>query len=302
MLIFHNRWAPSISYGWFFLFFLIPFLFVLKVSLGISVFSVPPFTNLISWLAPPGSSSKTVFQLHLNFQNYITLFTDPIYIRAFLSSLHLAFLSTFFCLIFGGFLAYNIWQAPARLRISLLIFLMIPFWTSFLIRIYALMGLLSPKGIINTVLLKLHFIEHPISFLDTTFSVLLGMVYCYVPFMTLSIYSALEKIQPEWMEAAMDLGSSPFKTFLKVVVPLAKQGIFVGCALVFIPSFGEFVIPELLGGPKNFTLGRLIWDTFFHLRDWPLACAVASVLLIPFLLVMLGKYGIDRLKRQKRLS
>ena len=214
-----------------------------------------------------------------------------------MSSLNLALWSTLFSLLLGYPMAYAISLASKGRQLILLLLIMVPFWTSFLIRVYAWMGILSPTGVINNLLLSLHLIKEPLSLLHTPTAVLIGMVYCYLPFMVLPLYAALEKFDRTLLEAAQDLGAHPIKAFFKVTLPLTQSGILIGCLLVFIPAVGEFVIPALLGGNDTVMMGKVLWDEFFYNRDWTMASMLAIVLLV---VLMVPVYLIQRLGREEQ--
>jgi putrescine transport system permease protein len=263
-------------YAWLILFFLVPFFYLISVSLSDRVNGVPPLKPLLHVLAPGE------VHLHLNFNYYIQLFSELFYVKGFLSSLVLASMTTFLCLILGYAMAYGILKLPRRLRPLGLMLIMVPFSTSFLIRIYAWIILLNQEGMINTWMITMGVIHEPLSLLYNNASVLIGLVYCYVPFMILPIYTILEKIDQSYLEAAADLGASPLRRFYQITLPLSRPGIIAGCILVFIPVTGEFVIPELLGGPDTLMIGRILWLEFFNNRNWPLAAALAVVMLVIF--------------------
>ncbi len=276
----------ALPYVWLSLFFVIPFIYLAKISFAESILSVPPISHLVEFSAPGKIS------IALNFSNYIRLFTESFYLSGFFTSLIFAGLTTFFCLVIGYAMAYSLIQLPQDKRTLGLLLIMIPFVTSFLIRVYAWITLLSQEGIINTWLIKFGFISSPLPLLYNDFSVLVGLVYCYLPFMILPIYSVLEKLEPVLLEAAADLGATPFRRFIHIVLPLSKPGILAGCILVFVPVTGEFVIPEILGGPDNLMIGRILWMEFFNNRDWPLAAGLAVMLLMLFVIpiMLLQKY------------
>ncbi|MCX7338674.1 MAG: ABC transporter permease subunit [Alphaproteobacteria bacterium] len=266
-----------LPYVWLFLFFFIPFLLIFKISFSQVIVSMPPFGPVVEWLG------DQVLHVHLNLKNYSVLFTDPFYGAAFVSSVGIASASTVCCLILGYMMAYGISRANERLRPILLLFVVLPFWTSFLIRVYAWLSLLSSQGIVNSLLMWLGVIDQPLVLLDNSYAVCAGIVYCYLPFMILPIYAALEKIDSSYIEAAFDLGCTPWRAFWSITVPLSKKGVLAGCVLVFIPTIGEFVIPEILGGPDTVTIGRVLWWEFFNNRDWPLACALAVTMVLLFI-------------------
>jgi putrescine transport system permease protein len=260
---------------WLALFFLIPFLIVLKISFADTRLSVPPYTPMLEF-APDG----TLHFARLNVQNYLFIFKESLYFEAFLSSLKVASVSTIFCLLIGYPMAYGIARADASWRNTLLLLVILPFWTSFLVRVYAWIGLLRNNGLINNVLMGLGVIDEPIVMMQTDFAMYIGIVYSYLPFMILPLYSNLEKHDNTLLEAAVDLGATPFKAFLKVTLPLSIPGVVAGSMLVFIPAVGEFVIPRLLGGTDSLMIGRVLWDEFFLNRNWPMASAVAITLLL----------------------
>lgn len=268
----------GIPYLWLVLFFLVPIFIISQISLSESILSVPPYKKLWEWL-PPFS-----LKIQLHFENYKILFEDSLYQYAFLQSLKLASISTLLCLFLGYPMAYTIARANEKSQTFLLFLVLLPFWTSFLLRVYAWIGLLSREGLINSFLLKIGFIHSPLSLIGNEFSVCLGMVYCYLPFMLLPLYSTLSKFDLSLLEAAADLGCTPFKAFLKITLPLSKGGVIAGCILVFVPCVGEFVIPELLGSSESFVLGKVIWTEFFNNRDWPMATSV-SILMVLFMVL-----------------
>lgn len=260
-------------YLWLFLFFCVPSVLLFKISLSSAVWSQPPFSQMFTWGEP-------VLTMRLDVSAYQTLFTDPFYVKACLSSLGIAFLATIGCVLVGYPIAYAIRRSPPRMRLLLLMLVMLPFFISFLVRVYAWMTLLGPNGWIGNFLSWLGM--PPYRLLDNAFAVVLGMVYCYLPFMVLPIYATLDQIDESYFEAAYDLGSRPWHTFWYITVPLSRSGIISGCLLVMIPAVGEFVIPELLGGPDTFTIGRTVWSEFFTNRHWPLACAIATLMIVIF--------------------
>ncbi|MEJ8570160.1 ABC transporter permease subunit [Microbaculum marinum] len=264
----------GIPYLWLLLFFLVPFLIILKISFALSLIARPPYTPLWEW----GSDGSLMIELH--FLNYRYLIEDALYIVGYLNSLKIAAISTVLCLIIGYPMAYGIARSSPATRNLLLLLVILPFWTSFLLRIYAWMGLLNKQGVINNVLVGLGILDQPITMMNTEFAVYVGIVYSYVPFMILPIYVNLEKMDMSLVEAAMDLGSRPFRVFRDVTLPLSLPGIVAGSLLVFIPATGEYVIPALLGSPSNPMIGRVLFDEFYTNRDWPVASAVAIVLLM----------------------
>lgn len=274
-----ERWLViAAPYLWLGIFSLIPFLLIIKISLAESVMAIPPFKPIFQW------SSDQILQLRLNLAAYSALISDPFYATAFFGSLKVALISTTVCLIIGYPMAYGIVQSSARWRPILLLLIVLPFFTSFLIRVYAWIGLLSTEGIINTLLKALGIIQSPLPLLYNSFAVTIGIVYCYLPFMILPIYSVMNKIDPAYLEAAYDLGCRPWRAFLRITVPLSLPGIIAGSILVFVPAVGEFVIPELLGAPDTVMIGRVLWSEFFNNQNWPLACSLALLTLIIFVI------------------
>lgn len=259
---------------WVTIFFVLPFFIVLKISFSEAKLSIPPFTETFNWV------QDASMHLYFYFGNYIKLIRDSYYREAFLNSILLASSATLFCLLIGYMIAYGISKMPNRVKPVLLLLVSLSFWTSFLIRIYAWINLFSAYGVVNSILLKMGIVSAPVQFLGNYCALCVGMVFCYLPFMIFPIYSVLEKLEISYLEAAFDLGSSPWRTFWRITVPLSKNGITAGCLLVFAASVGEFVIPELLGGPDSITVGRILWLEFFNNIDWPMACAMSIVMLI----------------------
>jgi putrescine transport system permease protein len=269
-----KRFGVGLPYLWLAIFFLLPFLIVLKISLSEPVLGQPPYMPLTSWL------DDATLQLRLNLGNFALVGEDPLYLDAFLNSLKIAFASTVMCLLLGYPMAYTIATATERWRHILLMMIILPFWTSFLIRVYAWIGILKPQGILNDLLLSLGLIAKPLAILHTPVAVYIGIVYSYLPFMVLPLYANLARLDLTLLEAAADLGARPMKSFLRITLPLSMPGIIAGSMLVFIPAVGEFVIPDLLGGPDSLMVGKLMWTEFFSNKDWPLASALALVMLI----------------------
>ncbi|WP_354623145.1 ABC transporter permease subunit [Psychromonas sp. MME2] len=262
----------GIPYMWLLLFFAIPFTIVLKISFSSAAIAIPPYEPIYSYV-------DETFQILLNLGNYLLLLDDAMYYQSYLNSLQMAFFSTLGCILIGYPMAYAIARAPASNQGVLLLLVMLPSWTSFLIRVYAWMGLLSNNGIINNFLMWLGIISEPIAMLNTNFAVYVGIIYTYLPFMVLPLYSTLVKLDMSLLEAAADLGSRNINSFWKITLPLSKSGVIAGSMLVFIPVVGEFVIPELLGGPDTLMIGKVLWKEFFNNRDWPVASALAIVML-----------------------
>ena len=268
----------AVPYIWLLALFLIPFLIVLKISLSDAALAIPPYTPQLDF-AGGWDAVKTFFS-DLDFENFEFLTTDDLYWKAYLSSLKIALISTGFTLLIGYPIAYSMARAAPEWRPTLLMLVVLPFWTSFLIRVYAWMGILSNEGLLNQFLLWSGLISEPLTILNTNAAVYIGIVYTYLPFMILPIYSALEKMDDSLLEAAEDLGCSRTSAFWLVTIPLSKTGIIAGCFLVFIPTLGEFVIPSLLGGSQTLMIGKVLWEEFFNNRDWPVASAVAIILLL----------------------
>ncbi|PJE78819.1 Putrescine transport system permease protein PotH [invertebrate metagenome] len=268
-----RRLVIGVPYFWLLLFFLIPFAIVLKISFSTADIAIPPYTAMFKYM-------DETLSINLNLGNYLYLTEDPLYLSAYLESIKLAGFATLFCLLLGYPMAYAISQASKRIQPILLLLVLLPSWTSFLIRIYAWMGILKNNGLLNNCLLWLGVIDHPLHILNTDTAVYIGIVYAYLPFMILPIYSNLSKLDFSLLEASADLGAKPWQTFLSVTLPLSKSGIIAGAMLVFIPAIGEYVIPELLGGPDSLMIGKILWQEFFNNRDWPLASALACIMLL----------------------
>ncbi|OXS14284.1 putrescine ABC transporter permease PotH [Zobellella denitrificans] len=277
----------ALPYTWLLLFFLIPFLIVFKISLSEAALAIPPYGEVVKF-------ANEQLQIVLNFGNYLFLLTDSLYLQSYLQSLRVATISTLLCLLIGFPLAWAIVHSRPSTRNVLLMLVILPSWTSFLIRVYAWMGILSNNGFLNNLLLWLGAIEAPLQILNTNTAVYIGIVYAYLPFMVLPLYTALMRLDYSLVEAAADLGARPWKTLATVIVPLTKGGIIAGSMLVFIPAVGEFVIPELLGGPDTLLIGRVLWQEFFNNRDWPIAAAVASVMLLLLMAPIMWFYRIQR--------
>ncbi len=268
-----NRLTIGIPYLWLIIFFLVPFMIVFKISLSETAIQMPPYN-------PVFDGTNTAEKLKsLSFSNYIWLTEDPLYYRAYLSSIFIAGVSTFLTLLVAYPLAYGMARAPLTLRPTLLMLVILPFWTSFLIRVYAWIGILKPEGLMNQLLMSIGVIDTPLQIMNTNTAIFIGIVYSYLPFMVLPIYSALEKMDYSLIEAAQDLGCPPTSAFWKVTFPLSLPGVIAGCFLVFIPATGEFVIPDLLGGSSTLMIGKTLWNEFFSNRDWPVSSAVAVILL-----------------------
>ncbi|MBC3299868.1 putrescine transport system permease protein [Pseudomonas cedrina] len=271
----------GIPFLWLFLFFALPFFIVLKISFAEADVAIPPYTEIYTYV-------EQKLQLVLNLANYQLLAGDDLYISAYLGSLKMAFFSTLLCLLIGYPMAYAIATARKEMQTVLVLLIMMPTWTAILIRVYAWMGILSNNGLLNGFLMSMGLINEPLQILNTNIAVYIGVVYSYLPFMILPLYANLVKHDQSLLEAASDLGSSTFNSFWKITVPLSKNGIIAGCMLVFIPVVGEFVIPELLGGPETLMIGKVLWQEFFNNRDWPVASALAvvmlAILIVPIIL------------------
>ena len=271
----------GVPFFWLFLFFLLPFFIVLKISFAEADVAIPPYTEIYSW-------ADNQLSILLNLGNYVLLGEDELYISAYLGSLKMAFISTLLCLLLGYPMAYAIARASKEAQTVLLLLIMMPTWTAILIRVYAWMGILSNNGLLNGFLQGIGLIDQPLQILNTNLAVYIGIVYSYLPFMILPLYANLVKHDMSLLEAASDLGSSNINNFWKITVPLSKNGIIAGSMLVFIPAVGEFVIPELLGGPETLMIGKVLWQEFFNNRDWPVASALAvvmlAILIVPIIL------------------
>jgi putrescine transport system permease protein len=273
------RWlVVLIPYIWLLILFLIPFAIVLKISLSQTAVAQPPYTPVIDLAAGWQGILDAVREFSVD--NYVWLTEDALYIRAYLSSLEIAAVSTILILLVGYPIAYGMARAPRAWQPTLVMLVILPFWTSFLIRVYAWIGILKKEGLLNQFLLSTGLIGEPLTILNTNWAVYIGIVYSYLPFMVLPLYAALERMDRTLLEAASDLGCPPAKAFWKITFPLSIPGVIAGCFLVFIPVTGEFVIPDLLGGSDTLMIGKTLWSEFFNNRDWPLASAVAVILLL----------------------
>lgn len=268
----------AVPYLWLLALFLVPFLIVFKISLSDVALSIPPYTPTLE-LSEGWAGIKDFFS-QLDFENFEFLATDDLYWKSYLSSVQIALISTFFCLLIGFPIAYGMANAPREWQPTLMLLVILPFWTSFLIRVYSLIGILSQEGMLNQFLMWIGVINDPLTILNTNMAVYIGIVYTYCPFMILPIYATLTKLDGSLLEAAEDLGCSRTEAFWRITVPLSKAGIIAGCFLVFIPALGEFVIPSLLGGSDTLMIGKVLYEEFFANRDWPVAGAVAVILLL----------------------
>ncbi len=273
-----RRLVIAIPYLWLLALFLVPFAIVIKISLSDVVMARPPYTPAFDWAG--GIDAILVALSELDLENYLWILEDDLYWKSYLSSMRIAGLSTLLSLLVAFPLAYGMARAPRRYRTTLVMLLILPFWTSFLIRVYAWIGILKKEGLLNFLLTGLGVIEDPLIIHNTNVAVYIGIVYSYLPFMALPIYASLERLDSDLLEAAADLGATPIRAFWQITLPLAMPGVIAGCFLVFIPAVGEFVIPDLLGGSETLMIGKTLWVEFFSNRDWPVASAVAVLLLL----------------------
>lgn len=273
----------AVPWFWLALFFVLPFLFVLKISLSEPQLMQPPYQD---WIREIEDGLMTIT---INFGNYFMLLEDELYRDALWGSFVVASISTLVCILIGYPMAYAISLAPKHLRVPLLMLVILPFWTSFLLRVYAWIGILKENGLLNQVLMSLGVINEPLQILHTNIAVYIGVVYTYLPFFILPLYATLIRLDNTLLEAAADLGARPLKQFWSITLPQSIPGIVAGSMLVFLPVMGEFVIPDLLGGPDTLMIGKLMWTEFFNNKDWPLASSLAAVLLvvliIPFVIM-----------------
>lgn len=292
----HPRWGViAVPYLWMLVFFAIPFLIVLKISFSTQAVSIPPYTPIMEIV-------DEAVTLKLNLSHYLELAGNAKYVQAYLSSLKIAAISTALCLLIGYPMAYVIARLPATTRNTALMLVVLPSWISFLIRVYAWIGILQTNGLLNKALLGLGFIDTPLRIMNTPLAAYIGIVYAYLPFMILPLYANLVKLDLRLLEAAYDLGARPWKTFLTVTLPLSKAGIIAGCMLVMIPAVGEFVIPELLGGPGTLMIGRQLWSEFFSAGNWPMASAVAITMLLLLLVPIVVFHRFQQRELEGRLA
>lgn len=268
-----RHFVISIPFIWLLVFFFMPFVFVAKISVAEAELAIPPYTPMFDWL-------EGVLNIRFSFNNFAWLIEDPIYILAYWNSIKIAFWSTIFCLLLGYPMAYAIANAPPNKQAIWLLLVLLPSWTSFLIRVYAWMGLLKNSGLINTFLMWTGIVDEPIQMINTNFAVYIGIVYSYLPFMILPLYANLVKHDNALLEAGSDLGASKLTQFIRITLPLSFNGMVAGSMLVFIPAVGEYVIPELLGGSETIMIGKVLWQEFFNNRDWPVASALALIMVI----------------------
>ena len=273
-----SRLVIIIPYAWLLFFFLIPFFIVFRISLSTTAIAMPPYEPVFGF--SDGLSGILQKIGTFSFDNYVWLTEDALYFNAYISSLWIAGVSTLMTLLIGYPIAYGMARARHSIRPILVMLVILPFWTSFLIRVYAWIAILKPEGMLNQLLLSIGVIDQPLIILNTNWAIYIGIVYSYLPFMVLPIYSALEKMDHSLIEAAQDLGCPPIAAFWKVTFPLSLAGVVAGCMLVFIPAVGEFVIPDLLGGSQTLMIGKTLWTEFNINRDWPVSAAVATILLL----------------------
>lgn len=281
-------------YAWLVLFLLVPFFIVLKISFAESLFGQPPYSPLIKF-------EDWILNLTLHLESYKTIFTDSLFIRAYLSSLKMAAITTVLCVLIGYPMAYYIARSKESVRNVLMLLVILPFWTSLLLRVYAWIGILRNEGLLNNFLIWLGVIDTPLEIYRTDIAVYVGLVYTYLPFFILPLYTNLLKLDQNLLDAASDLGAKPFNTFLNVTLPLSMPGVISGAMLVFIPTVGEYVIPELLGGTDTYMIGRVMWDQYFTDANWPAAAAIAVVMIL-ILLIPLVIYQMNQNKLFKEAN
>ena len=280
-----SRRGPLIGavFAWYLVFFLVPFALVVKISLASVADSVPPFSDLSSW-------DGSVLQLQLSGANYLRLLTEPIFVASYIGSLRIAAITTGLCILLGYPLAYDVATARPAARSGLLLLITIPFWTSFLIRIYAWIAILTDQGLFDGLLAWSGMVSGPLHIMNSGVAVTIGMVYCYLPFFVLPLYAVLEKFDGTLLEAASDLGSSALRSFWTVTLPLTLPGVAAGAVLVFVPATGEYLIPKILGGAVTLMIAPVLWDSFFLARDWPIAAAATVTLVLIVLLPLAALY------------
>ncbi|MCC7634962.1 ABC transporter permease subunit [Stenotrophomonas rhizophila] len=297
-----KRWLPGTRAGviaapylWLLLFFAVPFVIILMISFARTQVGSPPYTWLLEYV-------DGAFSLKLNLGSYTALVKDNQYVLAYLSSIRIALIATVLTLLIGYPMAYVISRMPPAARNVAMMLVVLPSWTSFLIRVYAWIGILDRNGLLNQLLLKIGLIDAPLQILYTPTAAYIGIVYCYLPFMVLPLYANLVKLDHRLLEAAYDLGARPWQAFMRITLPLSRTGIIAGCMLVMIPAVGEFVIPEMLGGPDTLMIGRVLWGEFFNNRDWPTASAVAMVMLVLLLVPILLFNRLQQRELEGRLA
>jgi putrescine transport system permease protein len=292
------RWlVVVIPYAWLVALFLVPFLIVFKISFSTTTIAQPPYTPALDLSGGLSGLFDQVRQFTVG--NYVWLTEDALYVRAYLSSLWIAALSTALVLVVGYPIAYGMARAPKAWQTTLVMLVILPFWTSFLIRVYAWIGILKKEGLLNQLLIWLGLIHEPLTILNTNWAVYIGIVYSYLPFMVLPLYAALERMDESLLEAAADLGCPPTRAFWRITFPLSLPGVVAGCFLVFIPVTGEFVIPDLLGGSGTLMIGKTLWTEFFNNRDWPLASAVAVILLLILVVPIVLFQNLEQIRSER---
>lgn len=284
----------ALPYAWMTLFFLVPFLIIFKISFSVTEIAIPPYSPLVTL-------QDDVMQIILHLENYTNIFTDPdgTYWRSYVKSVGVACVSTLLCLVIGYPLAWAMATSTPAVRNVVFMLVIMPSWTSYVVRIYAWMSIMKRDGLLNDLLLCLGVFDQPVQILQTDFAVYVGMVYCYLPYMVLPLFAALMKVDYTLIEAAYDLGCTPVRAFFSSLLPQTKGGIVAGSMLVFIPTVGEYVIPELLGGKGSILIGRVLWQEFFNNRDWPLASAVAITMLLILVIPILWYYRIERQEQEE---
>lgn len=291
-----DRLAIIPPYAWLVIVLFIPFLLVLKISLSTAVFKIPPYSDIVTF-------KDHILHLNIDLDAYYSLFSDSMFLGAYLRSIKMAAVSTIICVLIGYPMAYYIARSKESVRNLLLLAVVLPFWTSLLLRVYAWVGILRSEGLLNHVLMYLGFINHPLEIYRTDLAVYIGLVYTYLPFFILPLYTTLLKLDQRLLDAAYDLGAKPFSAFIHITLPLSMSGVISGAMLVFIPSVGEYVIPELLGGTDNYMIGRVMWDQFFTNADWPMASAVTAVMILILLipLIIFQYYQAKQFQPRKKL-
>ncbi len=294
-----GRLVIIVPYLWLLIFFLVPFIIVFKISLSQTAIAMPPYVPALS--LDDGIGGLFAQFGEMSFDNYVWLTEDALYFNAYISSIVIAGISTLLTLLVGYPIAYGMARAPSTLRPTLLMLVILPFWTSFLIRVYAWIGILKPEGLLNQFLQGIGVIDDPLLIMNTNTAIYIGIVYSYLPFMILPLYASLEKMDYSLIEAAQDLGCPPISAFWKITFPLSLPGVIAGCMLVFIPAVGEFVIPDLLGGSQTLMIGKTLWNEFFNNRDWPVSSAVAVILLLLLIVpIMIFQAAQARAQEQAR--
>lgn len=287
-----RQWAVGVPFVWLMLFLLVPFLLVLKISFADLQFGIPPYT-------PLAILEEQTLRLAVHLRGYALLFTDNLYLATYLNSVKMALVTTICCALIGYPMAYQIARSRPAIRNLLLLGVILPFWTSLLLRVYAWVGILRSDGLLNNLLMGLGLIETPLEIYRTDLAVYIGLVYAYLPFFILPLYANLVKLDHRLLEAAYDLGARPWRAFLQITLPLSMPGVIAGAMLVFIPSVGEYVIPEMLGGADTLMMGRVMWTEFFNNADWPMAAAVTCVMVL-LLLVPLSIFQYNQARQFER--